>query len=152
MSLLCPAASGICNLGIVVAGLVHAPQICANAASIPTLSKSWKDKDYKKIALIYQRSGINLLIASLGIFLVVWLNYTDAVKTFGLKTDYLQSQSIFFFLGIARIIDLGTGVNAQIIGTSIFWRFDLLSGIFLFILITPLSYLLLKHFGIIGAG
>ena len=69
-----------------------------------------------------------------------------------LNHDYFQSQWIFFFLGIARIIDLGTGVNAQIIGTSIFWRFDLLSGIILFVLITPLSYLLVKHFGIIGAG
>ncbi len=152
MSILGTAAAGIFNLGSVVAGLVQAPQRGAIAASIPPLSKAWKDKDYKKIALIYQRSGINLLIASLGIFLVVWLNYIDAVKTFGLKTDYLQSQWIFFFLGIARIIDLGTGVNAQIIGTSIFWRFDLVSGIILFVLITPLSYILVKHFGIVGAG
>jgi O-antigen/teichoic acid export membrane protein len=152
MSILGTAAAGIFNLGSVVAGLVQAPQRGAIAASIPTLSKAWKDKDYKKIATIYQRSGINLLIASLGIFLVIWLNYIDAVKTFGLKPEYLQSQWIFFFLGIARIIDLGTGVNAQIIGTSIFWRFDLLSGIILFVLITPLSYLLVKHFGIIGAG
>ena len=152
MSLLGTAAAGIFTLGSVVTGLVQAPQRGAVAASIPALSKAWKDKDYFKINLIYQRSGINLLIASLGIFLVVWLNYTDAVITFGLKHDYLKSQWIFFFLGMARIIDLGTGVNAQIIGTSIFWRFELLSGIILFILITPLSYLLVKHFGIIGAG
>ncbi len=135
-----------------VAGLVQAPQRGAIAASVPALSQAWKDKDYQKITRIYQRSGINLLIASLGIFLVVWLNYIDAVTTFNLKPAYLQSQWIFFFLGMARIIDLGTGVNAQIIGTSIFWRFDLLSGIILFVLITPLSYLLVKHFGIIGAG
>src|SRR6185312_2916663 len=152
MSVLGTAAAGIFNLGSVVAGLVQAPQRGAIAASVPALSQAWKDKDYEKISRIYQRSGINLLIASLGIFLVVWLNYIDAVTTFHLKTDYFQSQWIFFFLGIARIIDLGTGVNAQIIGTSIFWRFDLLSGIILFVLITPLSYLLVKHFGIIGAG
>jgi O-antigen/teichoic acid export membrane protein len=152
MSLLGTAEAGIFNLGSVVAGLVQAPQRGAIAASIPSLSQAWKDKDYQKIARIYQRSGINLLIASLGIFLVVWLNYGDAIITFHLKTDYFQSQWIFFFLGIARIIDLGTGVNAQIIGTSIFWRFDLLSGIILFVLITPLSYVLVKHFGIIGAG
>ncbi|MEP6927516.1 MAG: lipopolysaccharide biosynthesis protein [Ginsengibacter sp.] len=152
MSVLGTGYAGIFALGSVVAGLVQAPQRGAVAASIPTLSKAWKDKDYDKINLIYQRSGINLLIASLGIFLVIWLNYTDAVKTFGLKPAYLQSQWIFFFLGLARIIDLGTGVNAQIIGTSVFWRFELLSGIILFLLITPLSYLLVKHFGIIGAG
>jgi O-antigen/teichoic acid export membrane protein len=152
MSILGTAAAGIFSLGSVVAGLVQAPQRGAIAASIPTLSKAWKDKDYDKISLIYQRSGINLLIASLGIFLIVWLNYRDAVITFGLKPDYLKSQWIFFFLGLARIIDLGTGVNAQIIGTSIFWRFELLSGIILFLLITPLSYILVKHFGIVGAG
>lgn len=152
MSVLGIAAAGIFALGSVVAGLVQAPQRGAIAASIPALSKAWKDKDYKKINLIYQRSGINLLIASLGIFLVVWLNYRDAVITFGLKPAYLQSQWIFFFLGIARVIDLGTGVNSQIIGTSVYWRFELLSGIILFLLITPLSYILVKHFGIIGAG
>ena len=49
MSVLGTAAAGIFNLGSVVAGLVQAPQRGAIAASIPTLSKAWKDKDYKKI-------------------------------------------------------------------------------------------------------
>ncbi len=152
MSVLGTGPAGIFALGSVVAGLVQAPQRGAVAASIPILSKAWKDKDYDKINLIYQRSGINLLIASLGIFIVIWLNYKDAVITFNLKHEYLQSQWIFFFLGMARVIDLGTGVNAQIIGTSVFWRFELLSGIILFLLITPLSYILVKQFGIVGAG
>ncbi|MDQ6763929.1 MAG: lipopolysaccharide biosynthesis protein [Bacteroidota bacterium] len=152
MSVLGTGPAGIFALGSVVAGLVQAPQRGAVAASIPILSKAWKDKDYDKINLIYQRSGINLLIASLGIFIVIWLNYKDAVITFSLKPAYLQSQWIFFFLGMARVIDLGTGVNAQIIGTSVFWRFELLSGIILFLLITPLSYILVKQFGIVGAG
>ncbi|MEO6289228.1 MAG: lipopolysaccharide biosynthesis protein [Ginsengibacter sp.] len=152
MSLLGTAEAGIFALGSVVAGLVQAPQRGAVAASVPVLSKAWKDKDYQKINLIYQRSGINLLIASLGIFLVVWLNYADAVNTFGLKPAYLQSQWIFFFLGMARIVDLGTGVNSQIIGTSTFWRFEFVSGMILLSLAVPLNYLLVKQFGIVGAG
>ncbi len=152
MSLLGTASAGIFALGSVVAGLVQAPQRGAVAASVPVLSKAWKDKDYNKINLIYQRSGINLLIASLGIFLVVWLNYTDAVNTFGLKKEYLESQWIFFFLGMARIVDLGTGVNSQIIGTSTFWRFEFISGMILLSFAIPLNYILVKQFGIIGAG
>ncbi|MEO6330202.1 MAG: lipopolysaccharide biosynthesis protein [Ginsengibacter sp.] len=152
MSVVGTTAAGIFSLGSVVAGLVQAPQRGAVAASIPVLSKAWKDKDYKKILLIYQRSGINLLIASLGIFLLVWLNYIDAIKTFQLKPGYIDSQWIFFFLGMARIVDLGTGVNSQIIGTSTFWRFEFLSGVVLLSLAIPLNYLLVKKFGIIGAG
>jgi len=152
MSVVGTTAAGIFSLGSVVAGLVQAPQRGAIAASVPVLSKAWKDKDYNKILLIYQRSGINLLIASLGIFLLVWLNYIDAIKTFQLKPGYLDSQWIFFFLGMARIIDLGTGVNSQIIGTSTFWRFEFFSGMILLSLAIPLNYLLVKQFGIVGAG
>jgi O-antigen/teichoic acid export membrane protein len=152
MSLLGTAAAGIFALGSVVSGLVQAPQRGAIAASIPVLSKAWKDKDYDKINLIYQRSGINLLIASLGIFLIVWLNYEDAVHTFKLKPAYLQSEWIFFFLGLARVVDLGTGVNSTIIGTSTYWRFEFVSGMILLTLAVPLNYFLVKEFGIIGAG
>lgn len=152
MSLLGMASAGIFALGSVVSGLVQAPQRGAVAASIPVLSKAWKDKDYDKINLIYQRSGINLLIASLGIFIIVWLNYSDAVHTFKLKPAYLQSQWIFFFLGLARVVDLGTGVNSTIIGTSTYWRFEFVSGMILLTLIVPLNYILVKHFGIVGAG
>ena len=152
MSLLGTGPAGIFTLGSVVTGLVQAPQRGAIAASVPVLSKAWKDKDYQKINLIYQRSGINLLIASLGIFLVIWLNYKDAVITFGLKKEYLSSQWVFFFLGMARIVDLGTGVNSQIIGTSTFWRFEFISGMILLSFAIPLNYILVKEFGIVGAG
>ncbi len=152
MSLWGTDAVGIFSLGLVVSGLVQAPQRGAIAASIPVLSKAWKDKDYEKINLIYQRSGINLLIASLGIFLIVWLNYSDAVHTFKLKPAYLDSRWIFFFLGLAKVVDMGTGVNSQIIHTSTFWRFEFLSGMILLSLTVPLNYFLVKHNGIIGAG
>ena len=152
MSLLGTAEAGIFALGVVVSGLVQAPQRGAIAASIPVLSKAWKDKDLEKINLIYQRSGINLLIASLGIFLVIWLSYEDAINTFKLKPAYLESLWIFFFLGLARVVDLGTGVNSQIIGTSIFWRFEFVSGMVLLALAVPLNYMLVREFGIIGAG
>jgi O-antigen/teichoic acid export membrane protein len=151
-SLLGTDSVGIFSLAFVISGLVQAPQRGAVAASIPVLSKAWKDKDYDKINLIYQRSGINLLIASLGIFLIIWLNYTDAVITFKLKPTYHQSEWIFFFLGLARVVDLGTGVNSQIIGTSTFWRFEFISGMILLSLAVPLNYFLVKHYGIIGAG
>lgn len=152
MTLLGTTEAGIFTLGSVVSGLVQAPQRGAIAASIPVLSRAWKEKDYKKINLIYQRSGINLLIASLGIFLVVWLCYTDVVTTFKLKPAYLDSKWVFFFLGMARVVDLGTGVNSQIIGTSTFWKFEFVSGMVLLALAVPLNYLLVKHYGIVGAG
>lgn len=152
MSVIGTAAAGIFALASVISGLVQAPQRGAIAAALPVLSKAWKDKDHTKINLIYQRSGINLLIASLGVFLIIWLSYEDAVNVFHLKPAYLQSIWIFFFIGLAKIVDLGTGVNSQIIGTSIHWRFEFVSGMILLTLAIPLNYFLVKEFGIIGAA
>lgn len=152
MSLLGTGPAGVFALGSVVSGLVQAPQRGAVAAATPVLAKAWKDKDIDKIALIYRRSGINLLIASLAIFLLIWMSYEDIVITFKLKPAYLDSLWIFFFFGLARVVDLGTGVNSQIIATSTFWRFEFVSGMVLLALILPLNYILVKQFGIIGAG
>jgi O-antigen/teichoic acid export membrane protein len=152
MSVIGTAAAGIFVLASVISGLVQAPQRGAIAAALPVLSKAWKDKDHDKINLIYQRSGINLLIASLGVFLIIWLSYQDAVTIFHLKPAYLQSKWVFFFIGLAKIVDLGTGVNSQIIGTSIHWRFEFISGMILLSLAIPLNYFLVKEFGIIGAA
>lgn len=152
MSLLGTGPAGIFALGSVVSGLVQAPQRGAIAAATPVLAKAWKDKDINRIANIYRRSGINLLIASLAIFLLIWMSYEDIVISFKLKPAYLDSLWIFFFFGLARVVDLGSGVNSQIIATSTFWRFEFISGMILLVLIVPLNYILVKQYGIIGAG
>jgi hypothetical protein len=47
---------------------------------------------------------------------------------------------------------MGTGVNAQIIATSTYWRFELFSGIILLSVMLPLSYFLTKSYGIVGTA
>lgn len=99
---------------------------------------------------VYQRSSINLLIFSCAIFLLIWMNFTDGINTFGVKSTYLDAASIFFLLGLTKIIDMGTGVNAQIIATSTWWKFELISGVILLIFMLPLTYILTYKYGLIG--
>jgi hypothetical protein len=53
-------------------------------------------------------------------------------------------------MGLARVVDMGTGVTQQIIGTSIFWRFDFLSGLVLVVLTLPMNYWLATKWGVVG--
>jgi O-antigen/teichoic acid export membrane protein len=144
------AKAGIFGLATIVTSIIQAPQRGIIAASIPHLSKAWKDKNMALLQKVYQRSSINQLIFACGIFLLIWLNFTDGIITFGVKPSYLDAASIFFILGITKIIDMGTGVNSQIIGTSTYWRFELISGIILLSVMLPLTYLLTKQYGLIG--
>jgi O-antigen/teichoic acid export membrane protein len=142
--------SGMANVGIYtlaqnISSLVHAPQRAIVSAAVPSLAQAWKDKDYEKINRIYHRSSINQLIFAVAMFALIWLNFTDGVFTFHLKHGYLDARMIFLYIGITRIIDMGTGVNSQIIGTSIYWKVEFVSGIILLALTIPLNYLLTKN-------
>jgi O-antigen/teichoic acid export membrane protein len=143
-------AVGIFTLAQFIGSLVQAPQRGVAAAAIGPLAQAWKDKDYGRIRRIYHRSAINQLVFSVGMFVLIWINYRDGIVTFDLKPAYLAGQSVFLFIGLARIVDLGTGVNSQIIVTSVHWRFEFLSGVILVLLTVPLNYLLAKELGITG--
>lgn len=144
------AFAGIYSLAQNISSLIQAPQRAIISSAIGPLSQSWKDKDYGKINRVYHRSSINQLIFSCAMFSLIWLNFDDGIRSFHLQLDYEQAKWVFFYIGVAKIIDMGTGLNSQIIGTSTFWRFEFTSGMILLALTLPLNYELTKHYGIIG--
>lgn len=143
---------GVYSLAQNIAAMIQAPQRGLIAASIAHLSVAWKEKRMETLQRIYQRSSINQLIFSCGLFLLIVLNFTSAVETFHLKGTFLNAYYVFILLGLAKVIDMGTGVNSQIIGTSTYWRFEMLSGVLLLCMILPLNYFLTKEYDIVGPG
>ncbi len=144
------AYAGIFTLAQYICSLIQAPQRSVISASIAPLSKAWKDKDFGKINRIYHRSSINQLIFACGMFILIWINFTDGVITFHLKKEYLEGQYVFLFLGLLKVVDMGTGLNSQIIATSTLWRFEFLTGLVLLALSLPLNYILTKQLGVVG--
>jgi O-antigen/teichoic acid export membrane protein len=120
------------------------------AITIPILSRSWKDKNLVEIERIYKRSSINLLSFSLFAFFLIWLNFNDGIQLLGINAEYLEGKTVFLLLGIVAIIEMGTGVNGQIIGTSTMWSFELWTSLLLTCLIIPLSYYLTVKYGLVG--
>jgi O-antigen/teichoic acid export membrane protein len=145
-------AVGIFVFAQYAANLVQVPQRSIQAVSAGVLSRAWKDKDMKEINRIYQRSCINLLLLALFIFGNLWLNISQGIQILHIKNEYADGLSVMFILGMVRIIDAGTGLNALVINTSAFWRFDFYSGIILLAFRLPLTYLLIKNYGIIGSA
>jgi len=144
------ALAGIYTLAQNIASLVQAPQRGIISSSIAALSKAWKDKDMPRISRIYRSSSINLLLFAVGMFSLIWLNFTDGIFTFHLKSQYIDARWVFFYIGLMRIVDMGSGVNAQIINTSTLWRFDFITGIILLAITLPFNYIMTKHYGITG--
>ncbi len=140
------AAVAVYSLAQNMASLIQAPQRGIISSSIAALSKAWKDKDHKRILTIYRQSSINQLIFAVGMFSLIWLNFADGIFTFHLQSGYLDAKWVFFFIGLMRIVDMGTGVNSQIIATSTLWKFEFYTGIILLSITLPLNYVLTKYY------
>lgn len=151
-SLIGLSSAGIFGFALYAANLIQVPQRSITSISAGVLSRAWKDKNYKEINRIYSRSCINLLLMALFIFGNLWLNLLPAINVFHIQNDYKAGLGVVFVLSMLRIIDAGTGLNAMVINTSTFWRFDFYSGLILFAFRLPLTYILIKKFGIIGSA
>ncbi|RYY82948.1 MAG: lipopolysaccharide biosynthesis protein, partial [Chitinophagaceae bacterium] len=144
------AMAGIYALGEIFSSLIQAPQRAVVSASVSALSHAWREKDTGRIQRIYHRSALNQLIFAVAMFCLIWLNFRDAIDTFHIQKDFSAAFIVFFFLGITRIIDMGTGVSAQVILTSPWWRFEFTSGLWLLALSLVFNYLLTRQLGILG--
>jgi O-antigen/teichoic acid export membrane protein len=146
------AAVGIFAFSTYITNIIQVPQRSIIAISIPVLSEAWREKKFDTINKIYKRSSINLLLVSLFIFGNIWLCYSDGIAALRLNPVFLEGRYVVLFFGLKLIVDMGTGVNGQIIGTSNFWRFEFFTGLILLLLIAPLNYFLINKIGIVGAG
>jgi O-antigen/teichoic acid export membrane protein len=144
--------TGVFTLAQYVANLVQIPQRSIQSISVGVISQHWKDKNYSEINRIYKRSSINLLIMALFIYGAMVLNVNDMFLVLPLRDEYQAGIVVMLVMGIARVIDAGTGVNGIIIATSTFWRFDFISGVIMLGIRLPVTYYLIKTYGIIGAA
>ncbi len=141
---------GVFGLASYMVSILQAPFRSLVAITIPLLSRAWKEKNLPEIQRIYQRSSINMLGFSLFVYGCILMNFENGIDVFGINPAYLEGKWVFGLLGFVTIIELGTGVNGQIIATSTFWRFELWTSLILTLMIIPLSYWLTVKYGITG--
>ena len=138
-------------LALYTSSMMQIPVRSIQAIATGVLVRLWKDKNMEEIKRIYYRSSINLLLISLFIFGNIWLNMADALDIFNIQEEYKRGLPLVLIFGIIRVIDAGTGLNAQVIGSSTYWRFEFFSGVVMIALRIPLVYYFISKYGIIGS-
>ena len=144
-------AAGVYTFASFIATILQAPYRSLVSITLPILALAWKEKNFAEIDRIYKRSSINLLLFSTVLFGFIWINFEPFIHIFQVNTDYLMGKNVLVLLCLTGIIEMGTGVNGQIIGTSTLWRFEFFTNIILAVIITTCTYFFTKYvFGING--
>lgn len=96
--------------------IVVVPARSLKSISVSVLAKAFGEDRLEEVATIYKKSSITLLIVGGYIFAGVWCNLYSVYGY--LPEAFSNSAMIVFFIGIAQVIDMLTGVNNEIIAAS----------------------------------
>ncbi len=147
------ASAGIFSIALYFSSVIEVPSRTIVGSAVPVLQGYWRVKNMSGLESIYKKSAMNMMIVGLGLGGLIVVNLNDIIL-FLEKSG--KNYSIMFFptiiLLVAKLVELGTGLNTYIIHTSNRWGFDLKSTIIYSVISLPLNYFLIKHFGMLGAA
>lgn len=151
-SLLDLGSNGIYSMMLFMAGVVEIPATSIVAIVGPIIASAWKNNDIDEIRTLYKKTSLNLLIAGIFIFLLIWVSVDSLFQLSSNYEDLALGLNALLFLGLAKLVDMVTSINDQIIRFSKYFRFNLVAIVSLGILNIFINYLLIPRYQITGAA
>jgi len=146
------AEIGIYNLAFFVGSIVDMPKRALSQISLPIISSAWNRNDMKEIESIYKKSAINQALLGAVIFLMIWLNVDTLLFLVPKHDIYMQGKYVILFIALGKLADMATGVNTEIIITSAFYKFNLVSIAVLSVLTVGTTFIFIQYYGINGVA
>ena len=113
-------------------------------------AQAWKNNDMKLIRDIYYKSCLTLFIIGSLLFVGIWANVDNIFQIIGEK--FVSGKWVIFFIALGGLIDLTTGVNSSILGSSKHYKVQTLFLVILVFLIVAANLILIPRYGINGAA
>ncbi len=115
------------ELRMFIAVIIEIPKRSLSQVLIPLVVQANKDHDIKTLNVLYKKSSINQFLIGTMIFLIIWLNIDSLFSLIPNGDIYRQGKWVVFLISLAKLFDMLTGINAEIVGTSRYYKMDLLS-------------------------
>lgn len=114
---------GVYGTMFLFGAIIVVPARSLKSISVSVLAKAFDEDRFDAIATIYKKSSIILLIVGGYIFAGVFCNL---YSVFGyLPESFSNTSMIVFFIGLAQVIDMLTGVNNEIIAASKYYKLNI---------------------------
>jgi O-antigen/teichoic acid export membrane protein len=156
-SLMLTAISGLRNLGIYsiaffIAAFIAVPKKALSQVLIPMVSEANKNNDNDKLNELYKKSSITQLIIGGFLFLLIWLNIENVFKLIPHGSIYSEGKWVVFIIGLGYMFDMTTGINQEIVGTSKYYKIDLMFYPILGVIAILANMYLIPRYQITGAA
>ncbi len=144
------SSTGIYNTCLLFGSVMSMSYMATNKASSAIVIDALHENDLPKIESIYQKSSIVLFGSGMLLLLAVYANI-DHLFSF-IKPAYSVGKTALVVIGLAKLIDLGFGINALIISNSKHYKTDAFLVVSFILVLYALNHLLIPQYGLNGAA
>lgn len=146
------ASTGVYSIADNIAGVIATPFKSINEISAPIFAQHMNDREYDKVSKLYKSSAITLLIVGLGLLISIYVSI-DSIFSLSAQYDTLiQGEKVVLLLGLAKVVDMSTGLNTYIISYSHLYKWGLVWMAILCVLNIGFNLTFIPEFGITGAA
>ncbi len=142
----------IYNMHSSISNFINMPVIAIISVASPIVARYLSEKDMDKLSGLYRSTSSIMLLLGSFLFMGILINMESVYAFMSNGDAYRLGFMVIVFLGLTKIVDMGTGLNGQIIGYSQYYRVNFYTLIFLGLSNTVLNYLLIHIMGVTGAA
>ena len=144
------AATGLYGRVFFFGALVSIPIRAVTKISSAVVAEQWKDNDHAGITALYRDTSLHQLIFGLLIFVGLWGNITNITHI--LPEVYSSGKYVVFWIGLANLFIMASGISGAIMTTSKYYRTLALFVVLFGALVIGTNLLFIPLYGISGAA
>ena len=144
--------TGIYTIAFFIATVIEIPKRSLSQSVMPSVSEGNKNNDTRLLDNLYKKSAVNQLIIGALIFIGIWVSIDNVFYLMPHSSIYIQGKWVVFYVGLGKLFDMATGINGEILGTSQYYKYDLVFLVGLGLLAIVTNMIFIPLYGMTGAA
>ena len=145
-------ANAVYTVAFYIATVIEMPRRSISQIMSPLVSSNFEQGKNLEVKSLYRKSSINLLIIGVLLFLGIASNLDSLYFLIPKWQEFAPGKVVVIIIGVAKIIDMVTGINSEIIVMSKYYKFNILTISLLAVFIIISNYYLIPVYGLAGAA
>lgn len=144
------SAGGVYGFGTLVGNVIIIPSNGLKQIAAPVIADAFKRNDLALIHRVYQKTALTQVVSGLFFFGLI-IGSLD-ILLLKMNPEYLESKYVVYFIGLARLVEMASGINNRIIMDSPYYRTSVFFNIVLVVMVVISNLVFIPLYGIIGAA
>lgn len=147
-------ANGIYSIAFSIVGLISVPSLGIYTISSPIIADYIAKNDIEALDKFHKKTSLYLFFIGSVLLTIILVGMDDLFALMNKGQELMKGKSVIFFLGLATLFDLATGFNGYIISFSKYYKFNIISMLFLAVvtIVANLLFISFTNLGITGVS